>query len=197
MKKLLFLLILISSCKKEVYYYPSKSFFEENNLTEIIIGNLSFKEVTDSIRNGLFRKEKYFLILNDKNNEYRISPFTYTGGFIKEKNALEIVDDSIYVSVNKFPLTELNKYLKLHFENNGKLEYLSDSYKRAFIKLVLETDDSSTKLNELLLRIIKTYDKTNIVFKDSINLNIMLSYSDGFIFKIPPPPIPLDLKDKL
>ena len=62
MKKLLFLLILISSCKKEVYY-PSKHFFEENNPTEIIIDELSFKEITDSIRRGLYKKEKYFIML--------------------------------------------------------------------------------------------------------------------------------------
>ena len=190
MKKLLFLLILISSCKKEVYYYPSEDFFEEYNPTEIIIDNLSFHEITDSISNGLFRKEKYFLTIVDEGKEYRISPFTYTGGYIKEKNALEIVDDSIYVSVNKFPLTQLSKYLKRHYENNGKSEYLSDSFKRAFVKLVLEPKGNSEKLKSKLLYLLQVYNQTNIENKDSIQLNILFNYPRDLDFsKISPPPI--------
>jgi len=91
MKKFLILLLIVSSCKKEVFYYPSKSFFDENHPKEIIIDKLSFAEITDSIRNGLFRKEKYFLTLVDNNKKYLVSPFTYAGGLIKEKNALEII----------------------------------------------------------------------------------------------------------
>ena len=137
----------------------------------------------------MYRKEKYFLTTVDKRKEYKISPFTYTGGYIKEKNALEIVDDSIHVSVNKFPLTELSKYLKLHFENNGKVEYLSDSYKRAFIKLVLEKDNDGIKLKNLLLNVVKTYNETNIKHKKNIDLAIMFDYSLDEIVSIPSPPI--------
>ena len=190
MRKLIILLLILSSCKKEVYYYPYEDFFEEYNPAEIIIDDLNFKEITDSISNGLFRKEKYFLTLVDKNKEYRISPFTYTGGFIKEKNVLEIVDDSIYISLSKYPLTQLRKYLKRHYENNGKSEYLSDSYKRAFIKLVLDPKDNSEKLKSNLLDIIQVYNQTNIENKDSIYLNIMLDYPLDLDFsRIPPPPI--------
>ena len=189
MKKLLILLLILSSCKKEVYYYPSKVFFEKKYPKEIIVDQLSFKEITDSIRNGLFRKENYFLTLVDKNKKYLISPFTYTGGFIKEKNALEIIDDSIYVSVNKYPLRQLGKYLKLHYENNGNVEYLSDSYKRAFIKVVLDENDNNIKLKNILLKVIKTYNETDIISKDSIDLAIMLAYPLDKVLTTPPPPI--------
>jgi hypothetical protein len=194
MKKLLFLFILISSCKKEVYYYPSKSFFEERNPKEIIFENLSFQEITDSISNGLFKKERYYLTLIEDNKQYKISPFTYTGGFIREKNALEIIKDSIYISVNKFPMTELSQYLKIHFENNGKVDYLSDSYKRAFIKLVLDKDSDALKLQDLLLQIIKTFNETNIKHKEKIDLAIMFVYPFDQMFSIPPPPSPITIE---
>lgn len=188
MKKLLILLLILSSCKKEVYYYPSKVFFEENSPKEIIIDQLSFEEITDSIRNGLYRKENYFLSLVDKNKKYLISPFAYTGGFIKEKNALEIIDDSIYVFINKYPLTQLSKYLKLHYENNGNVEYLSDSYKRAFIKIVFNKNDNDIKLKKVLLKVIKAYNETDIISKDSIDLAIMLDYPLDKRLTTPPPP---------
>jgi hypothetical protein len=198
MKKVLILLLIFSACKKEVYYYPSKDFFDEYNPQEIIIDDLSFQEITDSLSNGLFRKEKYFLTLVDKNKEYRISPFTYTGGFIKEKNVLEIVDDSICVYGNKVSLHQLNKRLKLHYENNGREYSLPDSYNRAFIKLVLKPNDNRLKLEKLLLKVIRTFNGTNIIDKDSIDLGIMFDYPLDLDFsKIPPPspPVPLEIND--
>ena len=195
MRKLLILLLIISACKKEVSYYPSKSYFDVYKPQEIIIDDLSFEEVTDSITNGLFRKERYFLTLVDINKEYRVSPFTYTGGFIKEKNALEIIDDSICNSLDKVPLTQLAKRLKLHFENNGKVENLSDSYKRAFIKLVLEKNEDAIHLKGLLMEVIRTYNETNIKHKDSIDLEIMLDFPSDKIISTLPPPLPIIIED--
>jgi hypothetical protein len=196
MRKLIILFLILSSCKKEVYYYPSKDFFDEYNPQEIIIDDLSFQEITDSLSNGLFRKEKYFLTLVDKNKEYRISPFTYTGGLIKERNVLEIVDDSIYVYGNKVSLHQLNKRLKLHYENNGREYSLPDSYNRAFIKLVLKPNDNRLKLEKLLLKVIRTFNGTNIIDKDSIDLGIMFDYPLDFSkIPTPPPPVPLEIND--
>ena len=129
------------------------------------------------------------------NKEYRVSPFTYTGGFIKEKNALEIIDDSICNSLDKVPLTQLAKRLKLHFENNGKVKNLSDSYKRAFIKLVLEKNEDAIHLKGLLMGVIRTYNETNIKHKDSSDLEIMLDFPSDKMFSIPPPPLPIIIED--
>jgi hypothetical protein len=197
MKKVLILLLIFSACKKEVYYYPSKDFFDKYNPQEIIIDDLSFQEITDSIRNGLFNKKMLFITLEDSNNSYKISPFTYSGGLIKERNVLEIVDDSIYVYGNKVPLHQLNKRLKLHYENNGREYSLPDSYNRAFIKLVLKPNDNRLKLEKLLLKVIRTFNGTNIIYKDSIDLGIMFDYPLDLDFsKIPPPPpVPLEIND--
>jgi hypothetical protein len=197
MKKLLLLLIIISSCKKDIYYYPSKVFFEENKPKEILIDNLSFKEITDSIRSGLFRKERYFIILNDFNSVIKLSPLAYTGGYIRERNILEIVDDSLWFSANKVSIKELGKHIKLHYENNGKEEFLSDSYKRAFIKLNLEPKESSEKLKVRLLDIIKVYNLTIFQNKDSVNLDIMLDYNFDKVYPqtITPRPDSLEIED--
>lgn len=197
MKKLLLLLIIISSCKKDIYYYPSKVFFEENKPKEILIDNLSFKEITDSIRNGLFRKERYFITLNDSKSIINLSPIAYTGGYIKERNILEIDDDSLWFRAKNFSIKELGKHMKLHYENNGKIAYLPDSYKRAFLQLNLEPKESSEKLKVRLLDIIKVYNLTIFKNKDSVNLDIMLDYNFDKVYPqtIPPPPDSLEIKD--
>ena len=189
MKKLLFLLILISSCKKEVYY-PSKHFFEENNPTEIIIDELSFKEITDSIRRGLYKKEKYFIKLNDSKNIYNISLFTDTGGFIKERNGLYLKKDSLILFEGKYPISNLSKYLKLHYENNDKEYFYAISYKCAYVKLILNKKDESKELKESLLNLVQVYNKTNIKNKDNIDFHIMIHYPLESVFPalIPPPP---------
>lgn len=189
MKKLLLLLIIFSSCKKEVYYYPSKKFFEDNEPKEINIGHLSFQEITDSIRNGLFMQKRYFLTLRDSESIYKLSPLAYTGGYIKEKNILEIVNDSLWFLADKISIKELGKHIKLHYENNGKITNLPDSYKSAFIKLNLEPKDQSEKLKTRLLKIIQVYNQTNFKNKDSVNLDIMIDYYYSEDPKAIPPPI--------
>jgi hypothetical protein len=109
---------------------------------------------------------------------------------MKERNILEIVEDSLHVSVNKAPLNQLSKQIKLHYKNEGKESYLPDSYNRVFIKLVLKPNDNSLKLEKLLLKVITTYKEANIMYKDSTDLGIMLDYFlDSDFSKIPPPPV--------
>ena len=77
------------------------------------------------------------------------------------------------MSLYKVPLTKLGKGLKLHFENIGKVGNLSDSYKRAFIKLVLEKSKYAINLKDLLIKVIRRYNESNIKHKDSIGLRIL------------------------
>ena len=74
MKKLLILMLIVSACKKDVYYYPSKSFFDENNPQEISIDDLNFEEIIDSVSKRIFKKERLYITLSDKNREIKISP---------------------------------------------------------------------------------------------------------------------------
>ncbi len=189
MKKILILLLIFASCNTAEYYFPSKDFFEKNKPTEIRIKNLNFQELTDSIRNGLYKNEFYYIKINNKNIEYKITPFAYTGGLIKEKNVLEISKDSVKFSFINYPIDKLSYYLKSHYENNGKNVNSPDSYKKAILKLVLKKEDDSQTLNKLLLKVVKTYQKTNIKLKDSIELNISFNYHLDYIYNIPPQPI--------
>ncbi|PQJ75823.1 hypothetical protein [Polaribacter gangjinensis] len=195
MKKIIILFIIFSSCKKEVYYYPSKKFFDENKTTEISIDNLNFKQITDSIRNELYNKRNLYIKVIEFNKTYIISPFANTGGYIRERNMLKIINDSIFRMDKTYHISHLSKFLKLHYENNNKEIDLPFSYKRAFIELSLEPNADSKKLKNYLLKILETYNKTEIVSKDSIELGIMLDYPLDRIFPNPPPPIPIEIEE--
>lgn len=195
MKKLLILLLILSACKKEVYYYPSEDFFKDKNPQEIVIDNLSFKEITDSVSNELFKRNRLFITLENSKYIYKISPFTYTGGFIKEKNILEINNDSLKFNHKNYSLNQLKKYLKIHYENNGEKPYLSDSYKRAFVKLTIDENKSSDYIQENIFFIVDSFNKANIVNKDSIEFGLMLDFILDKILTIPPPPSPIEIVD--
>lgn len=188
MKRFIILFLILSSCKKEVFYYPSNSFFEEYKPTKIIIDDLSFQEITDTIRKGLYRKEKYFIELEDTDFKYKISPFADTGGYLKERNGLNIKNDSLDLINGVFSISALSKFLKLHYENNDKEHYYAFSHKRAYIRLTLDREDSSQKLKNRLLNLVKVYNKTDIIHKDSIELAIMFDYPLNPVSSIPPPP---------
>ena len=187
MKKLLLLFIVFASCKKEIYYYPSEEFFKKNNPKEINLDNLSFWEIKDSIYYELYRGNRLFIELENQRKIYKISPFTYMGGLIKEKNVLEIYQDSLWFFNKRQSINQLDKLIKIHYENNGKIPYLPDSHKRAFVKLTLEPEDNTEKLKAKLLYIVQVYNKAIIKNKDSIDLNIMLDY---YFDKVDPPTIP-------
>jgi hypothetical protein len=194
MKKVLILLLIFSACKKEVYYYPSKDFFDKYNPQEIIIDDLSFQEITDSIRNGLYDDKNLFLKIEESNKTYNVISFADTGGYRRERNGLHIRNDSLDLINGKYPLKDLSKYLKLHYENNDKEYFYASSHKWAYVVLNLERKESSKKLKELLLEVIKTYNETNINFKDSIQFNILLEYPLKGVFPTPPPP-PIEIVD--
>lgn len=195
MKKMLLLFLLVSSCKKEISYYPSKKFFKENNPKEIVIDDLNYEEIIDSISNELFKKNRLFIVIEGDKDIYKISPFTHTGGFIKERNGLEICKDSIAILDKKYPKSEIQKYLKLHYENNGKIESLSTSPKDAFVKLVYERNKKAVELKKTILNLIRNFEKVSIKDKENIDLGIMLSFPIEIQREISPPPIPLETEN--
>jgi mannose/fructose/N-acetylgalactosamine-specific phosphotransferase system component IIB len=189
---LLFLLfLLVSSCKKEISYYPSKKFLKENNPKEVVIDDLNYGEIVDSISNELFKKNRLFIVIEGDKDIYKIAPFTYTGGFIKERNGLEIFKDSIAILDKKYQKSEIQKYLKLHYENNGKIEYLSTSPKYAFVKLVYESNKKAIELKKTILNLIRNFEKVLIKDKENIDLGIMLSFPIEIQREISSPSMPL------
>lgn len=192
MRKLIILLLVLSSCKKELYY-PSKQFFDEYNPKEIDISNLNYGEIVDSLTNQIFNKKRHFFKIEDSNRIYKISPFTYSGGLIKERNALEINNGSIHILNKKYSKSELQKYLKLHYENNGKIEYLSTSPKYAFVKLVLDKKEKSKILKEELFNLFKNFEETSIKNKKNIDFSVMLTLPLEMKNDIPPPPKSIEI----
>tara|TARA_R110001606_G_scaffold343604_1_gene492192 strand:+ start:983 stop:1255 length:273 start_codon:yes stop_codon:yes gene_type:complete len=83
----------------------------------------------------------------------------------------------------------MQKYLKLHYDNNNRIEHFSTSSNYAFINIVLKTNKKGKKLKNVLLEIIKNFESSNIENKENIDLSIMLSLPlDSEFLKIPPPP---------
>ena len=180
MKKFLVLLLILSSCKKEVFYYPSEDFFKENNPKEILIDDLSFKEVTESIRNGLHRKKKYFITIEESDKIYYIIPFADTDAYVKIKD-----NDSIYISIDKFPLHKMSNFMKSYYETKIKEYYRTNFFKTPYIELIIEPINDTEKISKLLLKAIKT----STFNKDSSNLHILLHYN------LVNPPIPIKIED--
>ena len=197
MKRLLLLFIILSACHKEVHYYPSKNFFKENSPREIKVKDLNFGKLVDSLAYQLYRRKRNYISIIDNRKEYKISPFTYSGGLIKERNALEIEKDSIWWNTEKRSLSELTKLIELHYGNEGKEYFLPYSFKKAFIKLTLDGNTSSEVYNDKILYIIQSFEKANFKNKDSCNLNILIDKKvDLENQKIPPPPILKEIENE-
>lgn len=197
MKKSIFILLFFLSCKKEVHYYPSKQFFEEKNPREIKLNDLSFGELVDSIANQIFERKSNFITIEDEFITNKISLFTYSGGLIKEKNALAIENDSIWWSVKKRPLKDLENYIEKHYGNNGKEYYLPYSYKRAFIKLTLDSICKKEIYQEKILYIINSFKKANFKYKDSCKLDILIDYEKNYKNQLfPPPPTLIEIENE-
>lgn len=192
MKKVFILFFIIISCTTEKQYYPSKQFFKEHNPQEINIDTITFEVLFDSLSNQLFKDKRYYIEVKNSNKSYRISPFTYSGGFIKERNALEIFNDSIYVFDEKYPITLLDKYLKVHFDNNGNLDWFSTSPKYAFVKLVFHKNTKSKIIKKRLLEVVNSFDKVFENKQDSYNLSVMFDKFNREQMSIPPPPISIE-----
>lgn len=188
MKKLLLLFIVFTACKKEVHYYPSKNYFIEKDLQELNIDDLIFEQITDSIRRGLTENRNFFIKIEDSKDIYKIAPLVVSGGYVREKNILYVINDSIDLAIGRFPIQELSKYIKLHYENNGENYLLSSSYKKAHVQLVLSKKEKPKKLKAILLNLMKTYNSTDIKNKDSIAMHIVFDYPINHQQYIPPPP---------
>ena len=52
----------------------------------------------------------------------------------------------------------MQKYLKLHYDNNNRIEHFSTSSNYAFINIVLKTNKKGKKLKNVLLEIIKNFE---------------------------------------
>lgn len=98
---------------------------------------------------------------------------------IKEKNVIEIHNDSVIKSNKFYILDSLENILKRDIENNGKNPSLCDNPKKLLIKITY--DDKFGNLLKTLDKLTSTYNKVTT----KTNINIWLNNKIEFI---PPPP---------
>lgn len=100
---------------------------------------------------------------------------------IKEKNVIEIHNDSVIKSNKFYPLDSLENVLKRDIENNGKNPSLCDNPKKLLIEI--SYDDDFENLLKTLGKLTNIYKKIT----NKTNINIWLNNK---IEIIPPPPPP-------
>ncbi|PQV48462.1 hypothetical protein CLV33_105322 [Jejuia pallidilutea] len=196
MKKLLLIIIAINLlyCKgkafdenQKVKYYPSEKYFESNGVVEIDLynPNINFKKIYRRV-NELHVNDStpYFEITHDDTLR-RIMPLRNDWGHGSSYNILGISKDSIWKE-NGYPITELYKLLKKHYENCGKNPQYSISAEKAWVEVELDTNATGSDLEKALLNLTNIFDKLNRTHADTLELKVGLSYFS----QIPPPPPP-------
>jgi hypothetical protein len=101
---------------------------------------------------------------------------------IKQRNIIQIHNDTINKYDDFYPLDSLESVLKRDVENNGKNFDLSDSPEKLLIDISYDKNGIEN-LPKFLLKLTQTYEKIT----NNTDINIWLSKRFGD-FPIPPPP---------
>jgi len=197
LKKTVYILIFLTffSCFKgeqKVLFYPSflensEKTFETINLEKT---TLNFKEIVNKIdqtSNGTL------IEFNDGKNIIKIKTFIHKGGLIKRKNVLQISTDSVLIDKGHL-LSDLNSLMKRHFLNNGKIEYYSDSPKKAIFEISINPKKNANELKETLKKLTIEFEKLKKEINERIELTVFFSYFRFEKINIPPPPLKLELE---
>ncbi|WP_158977970.1 hypothetical protein [Cellulophaga sp. L1A9] len=91
-----------------------------------------------------------------------------------------------------YSIDELKHILNRHYLNNGKVPNYSESSKKAFVQVTIDSSKNGKQLKDLLLKITRSFDKIKVEVNDTIELRIFL----GYFTKIPPPPLPPNMINK-
>ena len=196
--KFLILFLIFSSCNENVdksihkeFYYPNKSAFLESNdyqLVDVKSFN-NFEKLIDSIEILKINSKKAYIKIEEDTTEYNIMTSTFFGlghaHKIKMRNIISISNDSIKKK-DTYSIDDLKKILKLDLENFGK----NDRYSQSPNRLTISVTTDIYKLENLLLKICKTYNEIEEESSDTLMLNIQLNRFMGLVPK-PPPPLPI------
>lgn len=202
MKKLFYFILLaglVCCCGRKieenqvVIYYPSKDLFTSNDLIKIDLHNpkLNFKRIKHLINDIHIKDSTPYILIKNKDTIRKIMPLRNDWGYKAGKNILRIVKDSIY-KAGKHSISELDRLLKKHYENNGKDPRYSQRTERAWVEIEIDTNASGVELKKILHIVTRAFDKINKYHQDSLKLKIGLSY---FHQIPPPPPPPKEFKD--
>jgi len=184
------IIFLVLSCDNkttETRYYPTdREFSKENSeLIGLDTTELNFREITNKVGTYYEDYGKLVVEFDDGAIKKRITPYVYDGGFIKHKNVLEIKSDSILID-DHYPISELKRILKRHYQNKGKIPYYSESPNKTLVEVTIDTSKNGKELKEILIKLTRSFDEIKKETNDSIELRVFFDY----FRQIPPPPPP-------
>ncbi|MBJ2173905.1 hypothetical protein JBL43_06615 [Aureibaculum sp. A20] len=108
--------------------------------------------------------------------------------YLREKNVIEITQDSVFKSINVLSIDSLYYIMKMDYFNNGEDPSLSDSHDRVRIRIQYDKDERTNELTQLLDKITKYFDSVKV--KTSLNISLFEK-----LINAPPPPPPIDLNE--
>jgi len=189
LKKIVYIsiLIFILGCKQkstkevsypETRYYPTdrKFIVETSKFIELDNTRLNFKQITNEI-SSFQEKVDRKAIIRFEDNEIKklIIPYVYDIGLIKQKNVLKIKSDSILID-NGYPISELNRILKRHYLNKGKIARYSTSPRRALVEITIDTNKTGKDLEKVLTKLTQSFDEIKKEISDTIELRVLFDY---------------------
>jgi hypothetical protein len=170
----------------EIRYYPTDRPLSNETLELIGLDTteLNFRQLTNKV-GTYYRKTSLIVEFDDQQIKKRITPYIYSGGYIRFRNVLQIKSDSILID-DGYPINELKRILKRHYLNKGKIPYYSQSPKKALVEVTLDTNRTGKEIKEVLTKLTRTFDEIKEEINDTIELRIFFDY----FRQIPPPPPP-------
>src|SRR5690606_16626045 len=147
----------------EVLYYPSKDSFRSDRLSKVNLEDSS--EYVDLVRsvNRIYENDSIpYLEFLKENSLIKIIPFRNDYGNFHHRNYINVTKDSAFTFYHKYPLELLGELLKKHYENNGRLPYLSENAEEVIIEIVLNQDANGQDLIHKLKSVITSFDSLNV-----------------------------------
>ena len=176
----------MSSCgNNKTKLYPNKSYFESDNLYELDLVNLIFKEISKSVNKIHIKDSLPFIQIENVNTTNKIGVLRNDSGHLRRSHVLSVGKDSVYVD-DGYSINKLSFLMKRHYENNGKNPLYPLNDKVAIIEIALNPNEKYLELVKSLKLITSTFDKLNKHHNDSLSLRIILKREVP-----PPPPAPL------
>ena len=182
---------IFSSCKKnekKEYYFPNKKEFLETEKFEFIDTKsaISFEKIVSTLENLNYKSKKGYFKIEKSNENYNFLVSTSFGKcfgpiLIKYKNLLSISKDSLRKGRNIYPLKDLKKIMKKDLQNFGEKSEFSDSPE----KLVISVTCEKNELNELVLKIAKTFNEIKSESRKNFELNLSLNERMEIFPKVP------------
>ena len=190
---ILLLVLIISSCQenreentRDVIYYPSQREFLNSDFQYIDLKAFpSFDKLIDSLETLKYNLKKAGFKIETDSVDYHVLASTIFGQdsppMIKFKNILSVSNDSVKKN-ETYPIRELKQHLRKDLYNQGRDLKFADSPEKMIVSVTSDMDE----LENLLIKIFRTFQEIEKESSDSLQLNIQLNRRMEIF---PPPPL--------